>query len=102
MRISLGHNGVTETIIHQDSEHLVTEEVQDVTPVLDRNQELRSQSHNKKAHMKPVASIPLVVYHNWKKEWKSIYRQHWTWQTYLAMKINSRDFSKLRTSDLRL
>jgi hypothetical protein len=102
MRISLGHNGISETLVHEESGSLITEEVQDCTAVLDRAQILRGLSVNRRAHMKPAATIPLVIYHNWKKEWRTQYRQSWTWQTYLAMKINSRDYSKLRTSDMKL
>lgn len=102
MRISLGHNGISETLIHEEGGALITEEVQDCTAIVDHAQRLRSLPTNSRAHMKPAATIPLVIYHNWKKEWRAKYRQSWTWQTYLVMKINSRDYSKLRTSDMRL
>jgi len=99
---SLGSNGISESRIHFEGEKLITEEVQDVEPVLDRAQQLRGLSQNSRAQTRMVASIPLVVYHNWKKEWRASHHSNWTWQTFLAMKINSRDYSKLRTSDMKV
>jgi len=99
---SLGHNGVTETLVHFEGDQMITEEVQDVELILTANQRLRSIQQSKRNAMRLAASVPLVDYTRWKREWKQYHANTWTWQTYLVMKLNSRDYSQFRTEDMRI
>lgn len=101
-RFLIDDDGITRSRLHVQGDELVTEEVQDAGPIADTAKALRSGEFNRNAVMRPVASIPITMYREWQKEWRGKYAQSWTWQTYLAMKLNSRDYSQLRTSDLRL
>ncbi len=101
-RFSLGHDGVTETIIDLSDDEIIARDVQDVTPILDQNQTLRGERQNLGSNFRHVGSIPVTIFHEWRKEWRNKYAKDWTWKTYLAMKMNSRDYSQLRTSDLRI
>lgn len=43
-----------------------------------------------------AAKVPINTHFGWKKEWRQKYRQHFTWGTFLAMKINDRSHKNLR------
>lgn len=101
-RFSLGHNGVTETVVHFEGDQMITEEVQDVAPVLEANRRILQLEQSRHSPMRLAASIPIIVYEQWKREFREKYSDVWTWKTYLAMKLNSRDSSKLRTTDMRI
>lgn len=107
-KLSLGRNwNGTETVVHVDDDELITRDVmsgRNVQSILDRNHDARSlgRKPNPQAQGRLAASIPIPVYTEWRKEWRTKYRQDWTWKTYLSMKLNSRDFAYLKTNEMRV
>ena len=55
-----------------------------------------AENRNREANTRWIASIPQVVYAQWQGEYNSR-PQDSDWDQYLAMKLNSSDYSKLRT-----
>ncbi len=96
----LGQVDGVQSRVHIDDNEMILESY---TPgkvnqrLLDENHRFRSQGHNPKARGRLAARIPNTLHEAWKKEWKREYKDKWTWTTYLAMKLNSRDYSYLRT-----
>lgn len=97
----VGPYGVTNRLLWDDNgvTHITT---QDVEPVLDHNQRLRNAILNPRSQIKPVASIPHVVHNRWRSEWEKEHSRHFTWPTYLAMKLNDRSYKYLKTTDKRV
>ena len=94
----------TQTQIHVDDNEIITTDVQTARAnqaIIDRNQRLRAlgKTPNRAAHGRIAASIPITVYQTWRKEWQTTHRDTWTWKTYLSMKLNSRDYSYLKTRE---
>jgi hypothetical protein len=96
-----GAHGTSTEIWIGDNE-IITVEKANAKPLLDQNQRLRNAGVHRKGGMRPVASVDVVTFHNWKKEWRERHSDKWTWQTYLAAKLNDRDYSKFRTQDSRI
>lgn len=76
--------------------------VQDVAPVLDQNQFERSQQERGwRGDLHKVASVPLVLIEEWSRELGcnvlSPQNRH-----LLMMKLNNRDYGKLRTKEGRI
>ena len=63
--------------------------------ILDECQKLRGLAQNQQSNFRLAAKVPLVTHQLWKKEWREHYSDTWTWQTFLAMKLNNRDHRKL-------
>jgi hypothetical protein len=42
-----------------------------------------------------AGKVPLLTHQQWKQEWRTKYSDVVTWPTFLAQKMNSRDYSKL-------
>lgn len=105
---NLGRNwNGTHTEIHVDDDEMIARDVQsarDIKSILDNNARMRAlgRNPNSQAVGRHVASVPITVYCEWLKEWKTKYRQDWSWQTYMTMKLNSRDYSALKTNEMRL
>lgn len=100
----LGENwNGTRTKLHVDDDQIIMQDWEDAQPLLDENQRMRNMPQARTMRGGYLAArIPATMYYEWKKDWRANHRDRWTWQTYLAMKINSRDYSKLKTSDRRL
>lgn len=88
-----------------DNGKTIIKTAQDVDPLLDINQEARSnQSRGWKGDMHHVASIPFVVYeqmlreigYNWKQPMNKEEKHK------LMIMLSSRDWAKLRTKEGRL
>lgn len=101
-RLSLGENtaGSESEMLISDSEIIVTETM-NVTPLLEANQRLRNAGVAHRRGMRHVGRVDMVTYTNWKKEWKKV-ADKWEWKTFLAMKLRDRDYSKFRTSDMKI
>ena len=69
--------------------------------ILDDCARMRSLAQNNNSAFKLAARIPINTHAGWKKEWREKYSDTWTWQTYLAMKLNSRDYENLRVGHQR-
>ena len=101
--------GIQNIISVNDDGELVTRDVQSgpvLEKILDANAQARNEfvldSGDRDAYGYLAARIPIVMWQNWRREWMEKYRQYWTWQTFEVMKLNSRDFSYLRTTDSRI
>ena len=102
-RLDLGPSvwGHKTQMLISDNEIITTEEA-NVTPLLDSNQRMRNEGEGRKKSMRHVASVDLITYHNWRKEWKARHADKWEWKTYLSLKLRDRDYSKFRTSDMKI
>lgn len=65
--------------------------------ILDDCSRLRSLHQNSRATFKHAGKVPIGLHAIWRKEWREHYSDTWTWQTFLAQKLNSREFQNLRT-----
>lgn len=102
-RILLTDNGVTQT--HLDFHHgeLVIHRQQDVEPILDENVHIRNHlQQSARQDMRLAARVPMIDYQRWRREWRETSVDKWEWQTFLTMKLNSRDYAKFRTEDMRI
>lgn len=105
MAKSLGYHGAIETRLHFQDGEMIAEDVlhgRYVQSILDQNQRDRSLGHNPKAMGRHAARVPLPLLETWRQEWRANHADKWEWSTYLAMKLNSRDYSHLRTGVNRL
>lgn len=64
--------------------------------ILDECAKLRGLYQRKHGGFQLAAKIPLLQYYAWKKEWREKYSDTWTWPTFEAMKLNNRNYGKLR------
>jgi hypothetical protein len=87
------HVSDTEMITEEHTPTSVEEKVIDRCRRLER---LGQSREARKADVKVVASVAVGLYTTWYKEWKQKYHDKWTWKTFVAMKLNSNDYSKLR------
>lgn len=101
-RLLLKDSGVAKTFVRFQGDQMVTETVQDVEPILNANARIMQLQQSKHSPLRLAASVPGIDYHRWRREWRETMADKWTWQTYLTMKLNSRDFQKFRTEDMRL
>ena len=65
--------------------------------ILDDCAAMRSLHQNSRSNFRLAAKVPINTHAGWKKEWREKYSDTWTWPTFLAMKLNSRENSHLRT-----
>lgn len=93
-------NGVRSKL-HVLDDSIVIQDHMDAQPILDQNARMRNQARRMRNGYH-AASIPVTIYYEWRKEWMREHRQHWTWKTYLASKLNSREWMKLRTTEARI
>lgn len=102
----LSDNGVIQNHIHVNDDELVCRDVMPghhVQTILDLNKATRNdQLFNRAAEGRLAARIPLPLYTEWRKQWRETRRQHCTWQTFLAAKINDRNYSYLRAQDKKI
>ena len=80
-----------------DDDKLIIKNTQDVTPVLERNRDLRLADKNAASEMRHVASIPLVVVEEWRKAGIDIYDKND--HPKILQMLNSGDWAKLRTDE---
>lgn len=88
--VEIDHDGDGFTLIEFTPDSVEKE-------ILDSCAQLRSLHQNSKSHFKHAGRVPIGLHAIWKKEWREKYRETWTWQTFLAMKLNSREYEHLRT-----
>jgi hypothetical protein len=80
----------------------VIKTTQDVEPYLDQNQvERNSQSSGWKGDLHKVATVPLIMIEKWSKELGCNILEKKN-RHLLMLKLNDRDYSKLRTKEGRL
>lgn len=100
-KFDLGWNGNgTRTEIYVGENELITRDVMDAQPILDAAAEMRSHGRERGRNGFLAATIPITIYYEWRKEWRA--KCDGDWPAFLAAKINSREWCKLRTTDMTL
>lgn len=90
--------------IANDGSEMVIEEYTPTSvenQILDECARLRSLHQTTGRGMKLAAKIPSNTHAAWKKEWREKYSQVYTWSTFIAMKLNSRENEKFRVGHKR-
>jgi hypothetical protein len=82
-----------------ENDSIVEKRFQRVDTIIDDFRQ-KSESVNKKAANRVVATIPRLTFFAWREEWKQKFSDKWTFATWLAMRLNSSDYSKLRNQRL--
>lgn len=59
-----------------------------------------SENINHKAAGRLAARIPTELFYRWRKEWRDQHSDKWEWRTWLAMRLNSPDYSHLRNQKI--
>ena len=100
----LGHNwNGTRTKLHISDNEMILQDHQDCQAILDENAAMRNMPQARSIRSGYLAArIPVTIYYEWKKDWRANHRDKWTWHTYLAMKVNSRDWCKLKVNERRM
>lgn len=95
--------------VHEVEGGVVIEHKQDVEGILNENAQMRTESQNRKAEMRKVASIPLIVYQQWDKEFQRandgmtlMQAPSHLKQGFMTRKLNDAAFNKLRTDSSKL
>lgn len=67
----LGDNGDgTSTTIHRNDGEFIIERTQDVAPILEQNKRAQLDGVNEKAGMRHAASVPMIIWQQWDKEFR--------------------------------
>ena len=85
--------------MHASDDELITEEFTPTSVdkmIVDNVQALGDLTQNVQSNLRHAARIPINLYMGWRKEWMQKARDTYDWKTYLAMKLNSTDFKRLR------
>lgn len=100
-------NGVHERIIVGDH-RIRMESVQNdavCNRIMDSVHEIARDGARKSDFMKPAARIPIALWQKWRNEFMgknpgqrlgSAPKAHMTWRQFLALKLSSREYSRLR------
>ena len=91
--------GGTEIWYDDFEDKMVVNHVQDVEPLLEANKAEYLQDHGRYESdaVNKVASIPLVIVHQWMQEGLNIFDNSPETQKKLMQKLNSMEFRDLRT-----
>lgn len=68
--LKLNDTPYSEKNFHVNDDEFVISQKQNVTPILETNKRLQNESLNSKANFRKAASIPLVLYEEWMKEFQ--------------------------------
>lgn len=68
--------------------------------ILDECAKLRGLHQKQHGAFRLAAKVPILTHEMWKQEWHKV-KDKWTWPTFLAMKLNSREFANLRVGHKR-
>ena len=101
----LGENwNGTRTKLHISDSEIILEDASDkrgLQALVDDNARIRNQGHSLRGGYL-AARIPADLYAKWRKDWRTNHADKWLWKTFLAQKLNSRDWLKLRTVDSKI
>lgn len=101
--------GVQTMSYDHASGKLTIAQTTDIQAILDNNHELAS-GFTKKGDWWPIASVPLVVLHDWMKEYEastgrqigSPFSEDEDWNAFVYGRLDSNEFRKLRTGHFRI
>ena len=69
--------------------------------VLDSCARLRNLQQNPNSHFRHAARVPIGLHTLWKKEWREKYADKMPWMQFKVMKLNNRNYERLRTHGKR-
>ena len=109
-KYELGHNeNGTRTVAWFDDDtcEMITRDIQsaDVNQkIIDNNKMWRDTERSDRHNQPPdqgikVASIPITIWHNWKRDWERNFKDKWTWQTYELIKLNDPENAAFRATN---
>lgn len=93
----------TNVTFHDEDNQLIVKTEQDVEPILNENKALQNMEQNKKANFRKAASIPMVIWDAWMKEFKQKHGKEYahcdrqTRERFIKAKLNDPDNAFLRT-----
>jgi hypothetical protein len=93
----------TRTRMHLSDSEIILEDHSEkvgLQRLVDENTQMRNQARSLKGGY--LARIPADLYAQWRQEWRTKHQDKWMWKTFLAQKLNSRDWLKLRTTEARI
>lgn len=93
--IKLGSTPYSEKTFHVNDDEFVISQSQNVSPILDENKRLQNEFLNSKANFRKAASIPVVVWEEWMKEFTKKYG----WNYMKAPKKYREKFIKAKLND---
>ena len=103
MKELLSDDGLTQTLIHQSGDRLVTADIvpgQRIDRILEANKQSRD-NQNRAAQGRHVASIDPVTYANWKRDWSDKGKTV-SWKEYLIGCLNNPENKYLRTTTSKI
>lgn len=89
------------TNVHWDDDGADFEYVQRVDNIIDSFKAETDLGHNRLAAGRLAARVPITTHLSWVNEWREKHADKWELKTFLAMKVNSSDYSKLRNQKIR-
>ena len=99
-----------ETVFSQNDDLMVSRDIQTgpvVSAIMDENTRIRNGHHS--GHMRKlpandhiIGQIPITMFTNWKREWEEKYSGDFTFDTFLASRLNDPDYKYFKTVDRRL
>lgn len=84
-----------------DDDGVTINQRQRVDHIMDGFRHETDLGHNARSAGRLAARVPLVTHMEWVNDWKANHSDKWDLKTFLAMKINSSDFKKLRNQRVR-
>ena len=95
--LDVSPTGVQHSVAFEDDYLYTVEHTPDVVEqeIVDSCSRLRGLHQRSKSNFRFAGRVPINTYTAWKKEWKEKYHKQVTWPTFLAQKMNSREYSKL-------
>ena len=90
----IDHDGDELTLVEHTPTRIESE-------ILDACARARSVAQSKGRAFQLAAHVPINTWNAWRKEWAEHYADTFTWQTFEAMKLNSRENANLRTGHKR-
>jgi hypothetical protein len=100
--------GTQTKFVDNDKDGVSVEVTQDVTGIMDSIAQMRAQSFNPKAIGRIAGQIPILLYEKWGREFNAIHGVQMlqadakTRQRFLASKLNSSEYSRLRVWEGKL
>lgn len=98
MRDDVKSVGGFSTDIHWNNDGSADLQHKQDKSVIDKELQLfqHASEHYAKRNMRHAARVPLVLYWQWKDEYRKTAHQDLTWQQFLKRKINDPEFKKIR------
>ena len=102
--LGLNANGTRSKFFISDNEVILQDETpkEGLQAIIDHNARMRETAKRSRNGSTHVATIPADLHMQWRMDWRRNHSDKWSWKTYLAMKLNNKDWVKFRTSTGRI